>query len=59
LTIIFMVFGTILTLHSSIMSYNADGLICFLFVLVSYAKQIKPYQIQYLAACIILVLHRC
>ena len=59
LTIIFMVFGTILTLHSSIMSYNANWLICFLFVLVSYAKRIKPYQIKYIAAYIIRVLHRC
>jgi hypothetical protein len=44
LTIIFMVFETILSLHSSTMSYYVNGLICFLLMFVSIAKLIKPYQ---------------
>jgi hypothetical protein len=34
LTIIFMVFGTILTLHSSTMSYNVNRLLCFLLIIL-------------------------
>ena len=44
LTIIFMVFRTILILHSSAKFYGVNGLICFLLMFVSFAKLIKPYQ---------------
>ena len=38
-----MVCGTMLILHSSVMFYSVNRLLCFLFIFVSFGKLIKPY----------------